>query len=428
MIAAHLKSKTKTALRIFATQGPVAVLKVAANQIGLHTPPSPNHEEKMRRRLMAPKLEIAKRIFKYQGLSAAVQILIREIWPQPPVFILNMAYRIVGAYPPTYEGTFNGFRDKRLFEYFRIGPIADELLLSTNIRKYIISDRDVPISTQRKFGPLIRSLDEIPTSDIKNALFYIYFTCDSDALSVLKKITRCGGRYIPHTAFTKTHYRFVNRQAYESMRKTWEKSKRISHLSPIVHENLCEALELTNEIEGDYVEIGVYLGGSALTALNYLTEKKKTNAKHPRKAWLLDTFRGFSYEEANKSADIIWAGTCHLFGIEETKAYLKETLKDTGIPFELVENNICINNLPLEITKIAVANIDVDLYEPTRAALDKVAGLMSVGGIIIAEDAASTPALYGAFLALSEFLETPLGQKFLPIFKEGVYFLLRTKE
>jgi hypothetical protein len=50
---------------------------------------------------------------------------------------------------------------------------------------------------------------------------------------------------------------------------------------------------------------------------------------------------------------------------------------------------------------------------------------LAIGGIVIAEDPTATPALYGAYLAMSEFLETEIGKKFLPIFKYGQYFLLR---
>jgi hypothetical protein len=53
-----------------------------------------------------------------------------------------------------------------------------------------------------------------------------------------------------------------------------------------VHENICEALEITKDVEGDYVEVGVYKGGSALTALNYLHQinsKKSIPIRHIRR-------------------------------------------------------------------------------------------------------------------------------------------------
>ena len=212
----------------------------------------------------------------------------------------------------------------------------------------------------------------------------------------------------------------------EAMKSTWAKSSRTSHLNNLVHENICEALWLTRHIEGDYVEIGVYLGGSALTAINFL-DQLRINTTHsmPRKAWLLDTYDGFNYETASSSSDVIWAGTHKLMGVEKTVEYISETLSGSLTDFELAPNNICIDKLPVEISKIAVANIDVDMYEPVLAALNAVSSHMQIGGIIICEDAASTPALYGSLLAMKQFLSSAQGQSYLEIFKGGQYFLLK---
>ena len=47
------------------------------------------------------------------------------------------------------------------------------------------------------------------------------------------------------------------------------------------------------------------------------------------------------------------------------------------------------------------------------------------GGIIICEDPPSTPALYGALLAMEKFLNTEEGKNYVKIFKGSQYFLLR---
>ena len=177
---------------------------------------------------------------------------------------------------------------------------------------------------------------------------------------------------------------------------------------------------MTRNVPGDYVEVGVYLGGSACTALNYLDAIGSKN----RKVWLLDTFDGFNYLEAGESPDALWAGTHGLLGVSETMAFIKLTLADIDCEFELVETNICTKQLPEPIQSIAVANIDVDMYEPTLAAYMKVAPLIQSGGIIIAEDPASTPGTYGALVAMHTFLESPAGQRFKVVFKQGQYFLI----
>jgi hypothetical protein len=50
---------------------------------------------------------------------------------------------------------------------------------------------------------------------------------------------------------------------------------------------------------------------------------------------------------------------------------------------------------------------------------------MAPGGIMICEDAASTPSLYGAFQALEEFMAAPEGSNYYKVFKRGQYFLIK---
>lgn len=290
---------------------------------------------------------------------------------------------------------------------------------------FLITDCDIRPEIL-KHAEILNTTRNLSDEVVRNSVFYIYFLCDSDALPEIRRIINCGGIFVPHLNTSKTHYRFINRHALDAMRATLAKNDRISHFHSNIHENICEALELTKNLDGDYVEIGVYKGGSALTALNYLRNLRDSkNNKVNRKAWLLDTFDGFTYDEAQNSSDAIWAGTHKLFGVKETMDYIRETLTDIGVDFELVQANICSDMLPIGIKKIAVANIDVDMFEPTRDSLLKISPLVVEGGIIMCEDPASTPALYGALLAMEDFLATQEGQKYIKIFKHGQYFLIR---
>ncbi|MGF6482594.1 hypothetical protein OKW34_003267 [Paraburkholderia youngii] len=293
-------------------------------------------------------------------------------------------------------------------------------------RKFIVSDQPIPQDVSDSIGPVLTNVDGLAPQEISEAVFYIGMQCDSDALPVLRRIKQHGGTFVPHLNFAKTEYRFVNRLAHNAMVKTWtEKGHAVSHLHTGIHENLCEALDITRTVEGDYVEIGVYRGGSALTAINYLDQLACVGAPC-RKAWLLDTYDGFTYEEAVGSMDALWSGTHRLYGKDETMKYIRETvMSDVSSEFELIAVNICADDLPFGIKKISVANIDVDMYEATLAALHKVSPLMAQGGIIIAEDPTATPGLYGALLALDEFMTSPAGRPFYKIFKGSQYFLIR---
>jgi len=322
-----------------------------------------------------------------------------------------------------------------IFKRFDTGQIFRDLFHGSRdvskeqfagLKTYVLTDQPIAPEHQQKLGPIIATLDEMTDAEIAQGLFYIYFLCDSDALASLRRITAAGGKYVPHLSFDKTEYRFIDRLAHDAMRRTWAKRERVSHLTPIVHENICEALSITRHIEGDYVEIGVFRGGSALTAINYIDEARTADPSLPaRKAWLLDTFDGFNYDEAFNSPDAIWAGTHALSGVDKTMGYITETLSGTSVPFELVASNICADALPAGIRKIAVANIDVDMFEPTLDAMNKVSPLMAPGGIMICEDPASTPGLYGAYQAMEDFLGSELGKGYLKLFKRGQYYLVK---
>ena len=91
----------------------------------------------------------------------------------------------------------------------------------------------------------------------------------------------------------------------------------------------------------------------------------------------------------------------------------------------VIQGNIITDELPSEIQKISVANIDVDMYDAVKAALYKVKDKIVKNGIIIAEDYGHTPSLIGAQKATLEFLdENP--DMFIPIYlNSGQLFLIR---
>ncbi len=291
--------------------------------------------------------------------------------------------------------------------------------LHADKKRYLLTDVDVSDPVILGNCTRIGSIDEVPDNDIAGSLFYVYFQVDSDAYPHIRKILNGGGLLVPPLGKGRTSYRFTNKNAREAIRKTWANEARLSHMEINVQENICEALEVTRHLEGDYVEIGVYKGTSAFTALNYMAL-----AGIRKHAWLLDTFNGFDYAQARCSSDAIWKDTHQLFGPEKTMRYVSETLDVAGHPYTLVRSNVCEEALPAGIGKISVANVDVDIYEATRDALLRVAPLMVPGGIIVCEDPPCTPMLYGAYVALREFLEMPEGRRFMPLLKGSQYYLV----
>ena len=225
---------------------------------------------------------------------------------------------------------------------------------------------------------MLTSLENLELNQIKKSFFFIVFSSDDNALPHLKKIIDNKGFFssvdiqdkkLNYDYSNATSYRFVNSNCMKAVQNTFNQKTFISgeYLASLqTHENICEGIELTKNVDGDYVEIGVFEGGSALTALNYL---KLINSK--KKVFLLDTFEGFNYEESKYSSDVIWHESHFVDEEKKTKQLLNVMLNEFD-NYKLVTNNICKDDLPSEINKISLANIDVDLYEATLHSLKKI--------------------------------------------------------
>ena len=113
------------------------------------------------------------------------------------------------------------------------------------------------------------------------------------------------------------------------------------------------------------------------------------------------------------SADRMWIGTHSTEG-QQAIARRLSAFNDpqNGLEVRVVKANIIRDSLPSDLTKVTLANIDVDMYEAVQAALYKIAPLVIKNGIMIVEDAGHTPALIGARIALDRFLKSAEGAAF----------------
>lgn len=270
---------------------------------------------------------------------------------------------------------------------------------------------------------VLHDLGGLTDAEIAQSAFYVFFRHDEECLEPLRRIIRAGGLFVPPKLATKAHYWQTTAGVAATLRETQAVMGEL-HAGNIVHENICQAIEMTRGVPGDYVEVGVFSGSSACTALRFMHHRGIA-----RQCWFLDTYEGFAYDSAATSADIMWHDT-HLttLPVEEHMANLELKLSMAGQNFQMVKNNICDDPLPAGIKQIAVANLDVDMYEAILKGLHKLAPLIAKNGIIICEDATSTPALYGAYVAMYDFLATDIGQKFIKVFLHGQYFLIKTRD
>ena len=189
-------------------------------------------------------------------------------------------------------------------------------------------------------------------------------------------------------------------------------------------ENICQALGATKELDGAYVEVGCFKGSSGGVALKYMQE-----AGIYRPSYFLDVFEGFTYPEARSSTDTVWKDSHWTEGLEVVANRLKRfEHRLLGRPVNVLKNNIITDELPPEIERIVVANLDVDQLEAVYWGLVKLAPKIAIGGILIVEDPGHTPLLIGAQAALDIFLRSETARDFLPIYMQsGQYFLVRTR-
>lgn len=137
------------------------------------------------------------------------------------------------------------------------------------------------------------------------------------------------------------------------------------------------AIQILNEnIRGDIVELGVYRGNSAAILAQLAREKS-------RRLYLFDTFTGFD------SRDFTGLDAHRRPGFEDVSMERVKRLVGTEgvfyVPGFFPESCEQIE-LPDEI---AIAHLDCDLYEPTKAGLERFYPRVAAGGLIVVHDYSS---------------------------------------
>lgn len=169
-----------------------------------------------------------------------------------------------------------------------------------------------------------------------------------------------------------------------------------------------------NDIAGDFVECGVFMGASIVCMIR--TWQHFIGAK-PRDIWLYDTFEGMP--EQNPEVDIfhdpaqypLWdqikrddgsGGSNWVWGPLES---VQANVNRTGYPQDrlhyvkgMVEDTL-LTQVP---EKIALLRLDTDYYASTKSELDHLYPRVVSGGVIIVDD-------YGAFkgcqMAVDEYFQ-----------------------
>ena len=168
---------------------------------------------------------------------------------------------------------------------------------------------------------------------------------------------------------------------------------------------LSQLVKLTNHLDGDIAECGVFEGASAYLILERTTNRRK-------RMHLFDSFEGLSTPDALD-------GNYWVKGdLSITEQLVRENLPESNrilyykgwIPdkFEMVAD-----------IKFSFVHLDVDLYRPTHDSLAFFYPRMVSGGIIVCDDygfdscPGAKKALDDFFLDKEEIINVPTGQAFI---------------
>jgi O-methyltransferase len=151
-----------------------------------------------------------------------------------------------------------------------------------------------------------------------------------------------------------------------------------------------------NNIEGDFVECGVWRGGSsALMTLGLALEGDAS-----RTVWLYDTFQGMTEpsavdieEQSGQTAETLLASTPMGDGnnvwAHATKEDVLSTFRTLAIDttrVRLIEGDVRQTLSTIRPDTISVLRLDTDFYDSTRIELDVLFPLLSPGGVCIIDD------------------------------------------
>ncbi|CAF3359669.1 unnamed protein product [Rotaria socialis] len=138
---------------------------------------------------------------------------------------------------------------------------------------------------------------------------------------------------------------------------------------------------IINGVPGDFIECGVWRGGSSIFARAIL---KALNIKD-RHVWVADSFQGLPKARTSHDSDA-WS----------TQEYLKVSLDEVQTnfrSFNLLDNQVhfCkgyfVDSLPhCNVSQIAVLRMDGDMYESTMDQLFNLYAKVQIGGVIIVDD------------------------------------------
>lgn len=145
-----------------------------------------------------------------------------------------------------------------------------------------------------------------------------------------------------------------------------------------------------NKVEGDFIETGVWRGGSCIFAKALFTIYNED-----RKVWVADSFAGLPKPNTELYPE---DEGDDLYSLEQLRIS-EDQVKDNFKRFNLLDDNVKFlkgwfkDTLPTApIEKLAIVRLDGDMYESTMDGLVNLYHKLSIGGFIIIDDYGVIPA------------------------------------
>lgn len=191
---------------------------------------------------------------------------------------------------------------------------------------------------------------------------------------------------------------------------------------------LINHLEIYNKIidlPGDVLEFGVYKGASMVRLLSF---RNLLETEFSRKIIGFDIFGKFPDDLTLESDKKFIKRFEDAGGYGISKQELENHLNNKGFKnFSLVEGNI-IETIPEYLEKnpalkISLLHIDVDVYEPTLAILEKLWNRLVVGGILMLDDYGTVE---GETKAVDEFFSNKKVQIHKPKFNHIPSYIIKS--
>lgn len=229
---------------------------------------------------------------------------------------------------------------------------------------------------------------------------------------------------------TNIQYPELNREEIEFLQEVYKSSLTMTSFDSLVTLVIACKYVVHSKVQGDFVEAGVWRGGSSIVAKKFLVGEKSF--------YLYDTYKGMTepsihdYRVGSKSsAETLsrWKQLDKKSHNDWVYASLNE-VKNNFNQFKLLDNNLVFvegdvrETLTLENVpkKICVLRLDTDFYDSTLIELQVLWPLLSPGGVLILDDYGHWD---GARRAVDEYFELNNEILMVPIAGGGGRIILK---